>query len=317
MNKNDRIFVAAHEGMIGSAIVRHLETAGFNNLLIRTSAEVDLTDQKRVQDLFASRRPEYVFLPSVTVGGILANSRPPADFIYNNLASEVNIIHSAWKAGIKKLLFLGSSCIYPKNCPQPMKEEYLLDGKLEPTSEPYAIAKIAGIRMCQSYNSQYDTVFISAIPPDVYGPGDDFNLETAHVLPALINRMHQGKINRNPEVAVWGTGSPRRESLYVDDLADACIMLMTVYNDSAMINIGSGEDISIRELTQVIKEIVGFNGKVTFDESKPDGMPRKLLDNSKIKKLDWSPKTTLVKGIEQTYRWFMDQPENIRMGRQQ
>ncbi|MEE8413212.1 MAG: GDP-L-fucose synthase [Dehalococcoidales bacterium] len=315
MKNDDRIFIAGHQGMIGSAILSRLEKTGFANILIKNSTEIDLTDQKSVLELFMTGRPEYVFLPSLKVGGILANSQFPADFIYDNLASEVNVIHSAWKAGVKKLLFLGSSCIYPRYCPQPMKEEYLLDGKLEPTSEPYAIAKIAGIRMCQSYNSQYGTEYITAVPADVYGPGDDFNPETGHVLPALISRMHQAKIKGEPEVTVWGTGSPRRETLHVDDLADACIMLMNDYHDSTMINIGSGEDVSIRELAEVIKEVVGFEGRVVFDESKPDGMLRKLLDNSKIEKLGWSPKISPVEGIRQTYRWFNNQPENIHTGR--
>ncbi|MFC2070361.1 GDP-L-fucose synthase family protein [Chloroflexota bacterium] len=311
MEKEAKIFIAGHEGMIGLAILHCLKESGFNNLLTRDSTELDLTEQSHTLDFFMTERPGYVFLTSIKVGGILANSRYPADFIYTNLSSEMNVIHSAWKSGVKKLLFLASSCIYPKNCPQPMKEEYLLDGKLEPTSEPYAIAKIAGIRMCQSYNRQYGTEYVSAVPADVYGPGDDFNPETGHVLPALISKMHRAKINNESEVVVWGTGSPRREALHVEDLADASIMLMDEYSDTEIINIGSGEDVSIKEMAVAIKEVVGFEGKVVFDESKPDGMPRKLLDARKITKLGWSPKIRLADGVRQTYQWFKNQPEKI------
>jgi GDP-L-fucose synthase len=306
MQRDDKIFVAGGEGMIGSSILRRLQEGGFMKLLTRRPTELDMTDQKTVVEFFKWERPYYVFLTSAKVGGIMANSRYPAEFIYSNIVSQTNIIHSAWKSGVKKLLFLGSSCIYPKDCPQPMKEEYLLSGKLEPTSEPYAIAKIAGIRMCQSYNRQYGTKYISAIPADAYGPADDFNPETGHVLPALISKMHQAKINNEPIVTVWGTGSPRREALHVDDLADACIFLMGNYNESEMINIGSGEDISIKALAQVIKEATGYRGKIIFDESKPDGMPRKLLDTSKIQKLGWSPKIGLKDGIRRTYQWYQD-----------
>jgi GDP-L-fucose synthase len=306
MQKDEKIFVAGGEGMIGSAILRRLKEGGFTKSLTRSSAELDMTDQKAALGFFMAERPDYVFLTSAKVGGILANSRYPAEFIYSNIVSQTNVIHSAWKSGVKKLLFLGSSCIYPKDCPQPMKEEYLLSGKLEPTSEPYAIAKIAGIRMCQSYNRQYGTEYISAVPADAYGPSDDFNPETGHVLAALINKIHQTKINHESSVTVWGTGSPRREALYVDDLADACIFLMDNYNESEMINIGTGEDIPIKALVQVVKEATGYKGKIIFDESKPDGMPRKLLDTGKIQKLGWSPKISLNEGIRQTYRWYQD-----------
>ncbi len=306
MEKDEKIFVAGGEGMIGSAILRRLKEGGFTRLLTRRSDALDMTDQKAVLEFFMAERPDYVFLTSAKVGGIMANSRYPAEFIYSNIVSQTNVIHSAWKSGVKKLLFLGSSCIYPRDCPQPMKEEYLLSGKLEPTSEPYAIAKIAGIRMCQSYNRQYGTIYVSAVPADVYGPDDDFNQETGHVLPALISKMHQAKINHEPMVTVWGTGSPKREALYMDDLADACIFLMGNYNESEMINIGSGEDISIKALAQVVKEATGYRGKIIFDESKPDGMPRKLLDTSKIQELGWSPKIGLKEGIRQTYRWYQD-----------
>lgn len=306
MEKGDKIFVAGHEGAIGLAILRRLKAEGFTNLVTRTSDELDLSNQKLVFDFFMEERPDYVFLAGTKVGGILANSRYPADFIYGNLQSQSNVIHAVWQSGVKKLLFLGSSCIYPRDCPQPMKEEYLLSGKLEPTSEPYAIAKIAGIRMCQSYNRQYGTNFISVIPADIYGPDDDFAPETAHVLPALIGKMHKAKIGGEPKVVVWGTGLPKREAFYVDDLADACLFLMNEYDDSEMINVGTGQDISIREAAQLIRGIVGFAGDIVFDKSKPDGAPRKLLDISKVTKLGWSPKTNLEQGIKQTYQWYLD-----------
>jgi GDP-L-fucose synthase len=240
------------------------------------------------------------------VGGILANRRYPAEFIYENIQSQTNVIHAAWQHGVKKLLYLGSSCIYPKKAPQPMKEEYLMTGPVEPTSEPYAVAKIAGIRMCQAYNAQYGTEFIPVIPGDVYGPGDDFNLETGHVLPSLLARMHRAKIRGEPSVVVWGTGAPRRETLHVDDLADACIYLMDSYSESEMINIGAGNDISIDEMALIIKEVVGFAGDIVFDTSKPDGIPRKLLDNRRIDGLGWQPKTDFITGIRQTYRWYLE-----------
>jgi len=307
MNKDSNIFIDCHEGMIGSAIMRRLKEDGFVNLVIRTSSELDLTNQKMVFDFFMGEKPDYVFLAVAKMGGILANIRYPADFIYHNVQSQANVIHSAWKSGVKKLLFLGSSCIYPKGCPQPMKEEYLMSGKLEPTSEPYAIAKIAGIKMCQSYNRQYGTDYISVVPADLYGPNDDFDPETGHVLPALIRKMHKAKIGNEREVVVWGTGSPRRESLHVDDLADACILLMKKYDESEMINVGSGEDLSIRELALLVRNVMGFKGEVVFDELKPDGAPRKLLDIGKIRKLGWSPKISLEEGIRRTYDWYKEQ----------
>ena len=306
MEKSAKIFITDCESMIGSAILRVLIKGGFTNPVTRTSSELDMSNQKMVSDFFMSEKPDYVFMAGAKAGGILANSRYPAEFIYDNLQSQTNVIHSAWKSGVKKLLFLGSSCIYPKDCPQPMKEEYLLSGKLEPTSEPYAVAKIAGIRMCQSYNLQYGTDYISVVPADLYGPNDNFDPETAHVLPALIRKMHEAEARNEREVVVWGTGSPRRECLYVDDLADACIFLMNNYDESEMINVGSGEDLSIRELTRIISDAVGFKGNITFDESKPDGSPRKLLDSGKIRKLGWSPSNSLEKGIRQTYRWYQN-----------
>ena len=304
MEKKDKVFVAGQEGMIGSAILRRLKEDGFTNLVTRTPSAPNLTDQKSVFKFFMEEKLDYVFLAGAKVGGILANSRYPAQFIYHNLQVQTGVIHSAWKAGVKKLLFLGSSCIYPRDCPQPMKEEYLLSGKLEPTSEPYAIAKIAGIKMCQSYNSEYGTNYISAIPSDVYGPSDDFNPETGHVLPALINRIHQAKIGKEREVTVWGTGTPRRESLHVDDLADACIFLMNKYDESEMINVGSGEDLSIKELALLIRDVIGFKGEVAFDKSKPNGAPRKLLDTTKIRTLGWTPKISPERGIRETYQWY-------------
>jgi len=306
MEKDERIFVAGHEAMIGSAILRRLREQGFKNSVVGPSSGLDLSNQKVVFELFMDEKPDYVFLAVPKMGGILANSKYPAEFIYSNLQSQTNVIHSAWKTGVKKLLFLGSSCIYPKGCRQPMREEYLLSGKLEPTSEPYAIAKIAGIRMCQSYNLQHGTDYISVVPADLYGPNDDFDPETSHFLPALIRRIHEAKISNEPEVVVWGTGSPRRDSLYVDDLADACIFLMSEYDESGMINVGSGEDFSIKELTLLIREVIGFEGDIVFDESKPDGTLRKLLDIGKIRKLGWSPRVSLEKGIMQTYEWYED-----------
>ena len=304
MEKNDKIFIAGHEGMIGSAILRRLEESGFNKLVTKTSAELDLTDQTRVAGFFTTERPEYVFLAVTRLGGIMANTRFPADFIYTNLTSQTSVIHAAYKHGVKKLLFLASSCIYPGECPQPMKEEYLLTGKPEPSSEAYAVAKIAGIKMCQAYNRQYGTKYLPVVPADVYGPGDDFNTETGHVLPSLMAKIHRAKTNNEPEVAVWGTGSPRRECLYVDDLADACILLMNRDVDYDPINIGSGEDITIKEMAQTIKEIAGYKGSLVFDASKPDGAPQKLLDISRIKKLGWQPETGRREGIKQTYEWY-------------
>ncbi len=304
MEKGDKIFVAGHEGMIGSAILRCLRKNGFTNLAVKDPAKLDLTDQKMVFDFFMDEKPDYVFLASSRVGGILANSRYPAEFIYSNIQTQTNVIHSAWRSGVKKLLFLGSSCIYPKECPQPMKEEYIMSAKLEPTSEPYAVAKIAGIKMCQSYNRQYGTDYISVVPADVYGPDDDFDPETSHVLPALIRRIHEAKSSNQPQVVVWGTGLPRRECLHVDDLASACIFLMKNYDEPEMINVGSGEDLSIRELAGLISDVIGFRGEIIFDKSKPDGALRKLLDVSRIRRLGWSPRISPGEGIRQTYQWY-------------
>jgi len=288
---------------------------GYMNLIARTHAELDLTRQRDVEDFFDKERPEYVFLAAARVGGILANSTYPADFIYSNIVVQSNVIHSSYLFGVKKLLFLGSSCIYPRDCPQPMKEEYLLSGYLEPTNEPYAVAKIAGIKMCQSYNRQYGTNYISVMPTNLYGPNDNFDLQNAHVLPALIRKFHEAKVADQKEVVVWGTGSPRREFLYIEDLADACVFFMNNYNSSEIINIGVGKDISIRELALMVKEIVDYNGELVFDTSKPDGTPRKLLDVSKLSSLGWKAKTSLEEGIKKTYEWYAEMLEGGKVRR--
>ncbi|KKR21162.1 MAG: NAD-dependent epimerase/dehydratase [Parcubacteria group bacterium GW2011_GWE2_39_37] len=305
MNKNSKIYIAGHKGLVGSALVRELTKQGYDNLILKTRRELDLLDGVAVANFFQTEKPEYVFLAAAKVGGILANNDFPADFIYQNLQIQNNIIHNAYLNNVTKLLFLGSSCIYPKNCPQPIKEEYLLSGQLEPTNEPYAIAKITGIKMCQSYNRQYGTNFISVMPTNLYGPNDNFDLNSSHVLPALIRRFHEAKINNAKEVVVWGTGAPKREFLHVDDLATACIFLMENYNDSEIINIGTGEDVSIKELAETIKKISDFKGELVWDTSKPDGTPRKLLDVSKINNLGWKHKIELEKGIRLTYDWYL------------
>ena len=313
LTKESKIFVAGHRGLVGSAIVRKLESEGYNNLILRKSSELDLRDSSAVKAFFKSEKPEYIFLAAAKVGGIWANSHYPAEFIHSNLSIQVNVIHNAYLYGVKKLLFLGSSCIYPKFAPQPMKEDYLLTGILEPTNESYAIAKIAGIKMCEAYNRQYGTNFISVMPTNLYGPNDNFDLENSHVLPALIRKFHEAKINGDPSVVIWGTGSPRREFLHVDDLADACLYLMQNYNDSELINIGVGKDQTIKELALLIQDVVGFEGKLVFDESKPDGTPRKLLDVSKLNSLGWKAKISLREGIEQTYRWYVENIESARL----
>jgi GDP-L-fucose synthase len=313
MNKNSRIYVAGHKGLVGSAIVRKLKLEGYNDLFLRTHQELDLVKQADVARFFDTERPEYVFLAAAKVGGILANNTYPAEFIYNNLMIQSNVIQASYKAGVKKLLFLGSSCIYPRECPQPMREEYLLSGKLEPTNEPYAIAKIAGIRMCQSYNRQYGTKYVSVMPTNVYGQADNFDLETSHVLPALIRKFHDAEMEKNNVVSVWGSGMPRREFLHVDDLADACLFVMKNYDEDEIINIGIGKDISIRELAERIKEIVGFGGEIRYDNSKPDGTPRKLLDVSRLNGLGWKSKISLREGIEKTYEWYVKQGARCRV----
>jgi len=304
MEKESKIYVAGHRGLVGSAILHNLQAEGYNNLVIRTHRELDLCNQEEVRAFFEKERPEYIFLAAAKVGGILANSTYPADFIYNNIAIQIYAIHNAYLYGVKKLLFLGSSCIYPKFAPQPMKEGYLLTGILEPTNESYAIAKISGIKMCQAYNKQYGTNFISVMPTNLYGPGDNFDLETSHVLSALIRKFHEAKLSGQP-VTVWGTGTPRREFLYVNDLAEACIFLMNCYDGEDIINIGTGLDISIKELAGFISEVIGYRGEIIFDTGKPDGMQRKLLDVTRINSLGWKAKTDLREGIEKTYKWYL------------
>ena len=306
MNKDSKIYVAGHRGMVGSAILRKLQKEGYSNIITKTSKELDLRIQKDVDDFFKLEKPEYVFLAAAKVGGILANNTYRAEFIYDNLMIQSNVIHSAYKYGVKKLLFLGSSCIYPKYAPQPMKEEYLLSGYLEPTNEPYAIAKIAGIKMCEAYRYQYGCNFISAMPTNLYGPNDNYDLNNSHVLPALIRKFHEAKIYNKKEVIVWGTGNPRREFMHVDDLADACLFLMLNYNDSQFVNVGTGKDISIRELAELIKTIVGYEGNIIFDTTKPDGTPRKLLDLNYMHSLGWHHKIELEEGIKMTYQDFLE-----------
>lgn len=308
MEKESKIYVAGHRGLVGSALTRKLESKGYSNLLFRTHKELDLTNQQAVNEFFEKEKPEYVFLAAAKVGGILANSTYPAGFIYENLMVESNVIHAAYKYGVKKLLFLGSSCIYPKLAPQPLKEEYLLTGSLEETNEAYAIAKIAGIRLCKHYNQQYGTNFISVMPTNLYGPNDNFDLETSHVMPALIRKFHEAKVNNEPDVVVWGTGKPLREFMHVDDMADACVYLMENcdYSDiGEFVNIGVGEDISIKELVELIKEIVGFEGEIRHDTSKPDGTPRKLMDVSRLNGLGWKAGISLKDGIKETYEWYI------------
>jgi GDP-L-fucose synthase len=310
MNKSDKIFIAGSRGLVGSALVRYLVKSGYANLLTPSHAELELMDTRAVSTYFERTMPDYVFLAAAKVGGILANSTYPADFIYQNLMIQSNIIHQSYVHKVKKLLFLGSSCIYPKHCPQPMKEEHLMTGPLEPTNAPYAVAKIAGIEMCWAYNRQYGTRFIPVMPTNLYGPNDNFDLETSHVLPALIAKFHEAKQTRQPSVTVWGTGTPKREFLHVDDLAEACVFIMKkefVASDDThnlLFNIGTGEDISINDLAELIKKITGFEGKIVFDPSKPDGTPRKLLDVSKMNKMGWQAQISLESGIASTYAAF-------------
>ncbi len=301
MEKNAKIFVAGHNGMVGSAIWRALQADGFNNLIGKRSAELDLRNQAAVEAFFELEKPEYVVLAAAKVGGILANNIYRADFLYDNLAIQNNVIHSAYKSNVKKLLFLGSSCIYPKMAPQPLKEEYLLSGFLEPTNEPYAIAKIAGIKMCESYRRQYGCNFIAAMPTNLYGPNDNYDLNNSHVLPALLRKMHEAKMQQKSEVEIWGTGSPLREFLHVDDLAAACLFLLKEYNEELFVNVGFGSDISIRDLAFLVKEIVGFAGELRFNTDKPDGTPKKLMDSGRINAMGWSPQITLFEGIKLAY----------------
>jgi GDP-L-fucose synthase len=304
MNKDAKIYVAGHQGLVGSAIWRRLKSGGFRHLIGRTSRDLDLREQTAVKTFFDEAQPDYVFLAAARVGGIRANDTYPAEFIYDNLMIQTNVLHQAYLHGVKKLLFLGSSCIYPKFCPQPMKEEHLLSGKLEPTNEPYAVAKIAGITMCQAYQRQYGAAFHAAMPTNLYGPGDNFDPLDSHVIPGLLRRVHEAKTQGAEEVTIWGTGTPRREFLYVEDLADACLFLMEHYDEAAIINVGVGQDLSIAELAHVVAWVVGFQGHLTFDHSYPDGTPRKLLDISRLTQMGWRAQTSLETGLKETYAWF-------------
>jgi GDP-L-fucose synthase len=315
MNPHARIFVAGHRGLVGSAICRKLRDSGFENLIVRDRTQLDLCDSAAVKNFFAAEKPEYVFLAAARVGGILANSTRPAEFLYDNLAIELNVIDAAYRAGVTKLQFLGSSCIYPKLAPQPMREEYLLTGPLEPTNQWYAVAKIAGIKLAQAYRQQYGFRAISLMPTNLYGPGDNFDLESSHVLPALIRKFHEAKLQNAPEVTIWGTGEPRREFLHVDDLADAAVFLMLHYEDPEIINVGTGEDIAIRALAEMIADVAGYSGRLAFDRSKPDGTPRKLLDINRLRSLGWAPKTPLQDGIAATYDWYVRHNDSKRLSR--
>jgi GDP-L-fucose synthase len=311
MNPQDKIYIAGHNGMVGSAIVRKLKEKGFTNLIYKRSSELDLCNQAAVSEFFAKEKPAYVFLAAAKVGGIHANNQYKADFIYQNLMMESNIIHAAYLNKVTKLLFLGSSCIYPKMAPQPIKEEYLLTGLLEPTNEPYAIAKIAGVKMCDAYRDQYGCNFISAMPTNLYGPNDNYDLNNSHVLPALLRKFHTAKTTQAKSVEIWGTGTPKREFLHVNDLADACLFLMETYNEAGWLNIGCGEDIAIGDLAKMIKQIVGFEGELNFDATKPDGTPRKLLDMTKMHQLGWYHKISLEEGIRSVYNEVL---QNITFG---
>jgi len=312
MDIHARIYVAGHRGLVGSAIVRRLLADGADNLLLRTHQELDLTHQAQVEEFFTTEKPEYVFLAAAKVGGIHANSTYPAEFIRDNLAIQTNVIHSAWKHGAKKLLFLGSSCIYPRDCPQPIKEEYLLTGPLESTNEWYAIAKIAGLKMCQAYRQQYGFDAICAMPTNLYGPGDNFHPKNSHVMPALIRRFHEAKLDDSPEVVIWGSGRPLREFLHVDDLIDALLFLMNNYSNGSIVNVGSGQEVSISTLAHLVSDVIGYQGELTFDRSKPDGTPRKFLDIGRLGTLGWKAQLELSAGINDTYRWFKAHQAHFR-----
>lgn len=310
MNKNASVYIAGHRGMVGSAIVRQLQALGFTNIITRTSAELDLRNQEAVADFFATQKPDFVFLAAAKVGGIVANNTYRAEFIYDNLMMQSNIIHHSYVNGVQKLLFLGSSCIYPKMAPQPLKEEYLLSGYLEETNQPYAIAKIAGIELCDSYRAQYGCNFISAMPTNLYGPNDNYDLEKSHVLPAMLRKFITAKENNEPSVTIWGSGTPKREFLHVDDLAEACMYLMEHYNEKGLVNIGTGIDVTILELAQMVKQVTGFNGEIVLDLSKPDGTPRKLMDVSKINQFGWKARIDLYEGISMVYELVKNAPWN-------
>ena len=304
-NRGSKVYVAGHRGLVGSAILRRLEAEGYENLVTRTRDELDLTDRRAVDAFFAEERPEYVFIAAAKVGGILANGTYPVGGLRDNLHIELNVIEAAHRHGARKLLFLGSSCIYPKFAPQPIKEEHLLTGELERTNEPYAIAKIAGIKLCQAYRKQHGADFVAVMPTNLYGPGDNFDLASSHVLPALIRKFHEARESDAPEVVVWGTGTPRREFLYVDDLADACVYLMDNYSGGEIVNIGVGEDVSIRELAELVREVVGYGGDISYDLTKPDGTPRKKLDVGRLRALGWEATVSLEEGVKRTYDWFL------------
>jgi GDP-L-fucose synthase len=306
MEKNSKIYVAGHQGLVGSNIVKKLSERGYNNLILRTRGQLNLKDKAKTFNFFMKHQPDYVFLAAAKVGGILANNSYPVDFIMDNLAIEMNVIECSYVSGVKKLLFLSSSCVYPRDCKQPIKEEYLLTGPLEKTNEQYAIAKIAGIKMCQAYNRQHGKEYVSVMPTNLYGPGDHFDLETSHVLPALIRKFHEAKTRGEKEVVVWGTGKPKREFLYVEDLADACVHIMNNYNSSEIINVGTGEDMSIKNVAKLVSDTVGFNGKIVHDKSKPDGTPRKLLDVSKLRSLGWKHEVGFKEGVYKTYEWCLN-----------
>ncbi len=309
MNKDAKIYVAGHRGLVGGAILRRLQAEGYANLLTATSRELDLREQAAVRDFFVEHKPDYVFLAAAKVGGILANDTYPAEFLYDNLMMEANVIDAAYRNGVQKLLFLGSTCIYPRMAPQPLKEEYLLTGPLESTNEWYAVAKIAGIKLCQAYQRQYGARFISAMPTNLYGPGDNFDLEKSHVMPALIRKFHEAKVSGAPTVTVWGSGKPLREFLHVDDCAAACLFLMENYEGSDIVNIGYGSDISIADLSALVKQAAGYEGEIVYDCSKPDGTPRKLVDTGRITSLGWKPRIGLEEGIRDAYRWFLEHVE--------
>lgn len=313
MDKNSKIYIAGHRGMVGSAIHRRLERAGFKDFLLRTSAELDLRNQQAVHDFFDQEKPDYVFLAAAKVGGILANNTYRGEFLYDNLMIQSNVIHAAYRSGVTKLMFLGSSCIYPKLAPQPLKEEYLLTGLLEPTNEPYAIAKIAGIKMCDAYRSQYGCDFISVMPTNLYGPNDNYDLKTSHVLPALMRKFIEAKRNNTPQVMMWGTGSPKREFLHADDLADACYYLMQHYSEAGLVNIGCGKDIAIIDLARAIKQVVGYEGEIKLDTSKPDGTPRKLMDVSKLTALGWQQRISLEEGLQSVYEEVKDNRWDVEL----
>lgn len=306
MHNTDKIFIAGHKGLVGSAITKALQQAGYSNLLLRDRSQIDLLNQQQVNSFFAEEHPDYVFLAAAKVGGIHANNTYRGEFIYNNLVIQANVIEAARRYDTKRLLFLGSSCIYPRNCPQPMQEQHLLAGPLEYTNEPYAVAKIAGIKMCEAYNAQYNTNFASVMPTNLYGPNDNFDLETSHVLPALLRKVHEAKIAKSKHVVVWGTGTPKREFLHVNDMADACIFVMQNQHFKDIVNIGSGQEVTIKELAKLICEIVAFEGEIVFDTDKPDGTPRKFLDTKKLNQLGWHAKISLKEGLRNTYEWFLN-----------